>query len=79
MKPEIIAVTVIFFAFCFAEFLRTDLFHKARQRRKDGIVEFLSTTILLIVTQPLVLLAGGLLAATRESGRELLPRDGRFQ
>ena len=64
MKPEIIAVTVIFFAFCFAEFLRTDLFHKARQRRKDGIVEFLSTTILLIVTQPLVLLAGGLLAAT---------------
>ena len=64
MKPEIIAVLAIFFTFAVVEFVRTDLFKKQGQRRKDGIVEFVSTTVLLVLTQPLVLLGGGLLAAT---------------
>lgn len=64
MRPEIIAILTIFFAFAFAEFFYTNLFHKPRQRRKDVIVEIVGTTTLLILTQPLVLLGGGLLAAT---------------
>ena len=63
MKPEIIAVLIIFFTFAVVEFVRTGLFKKEGQRRKDGIVEFVSTTVLLVFTQPLVLLGGGLLAA----------------
>lgn len=63
MKPEIIIILLIFAVFATAEFLRTDLFHKAGQRRKDGIVEAVSSLILLIFTQPFVLLCGGLLAA----------------
>jgi sterol desaturase/sphingolipid hydroxylase (fatty acid hydroxylase superfamily) len=63
LKPEIIAVLIIFFTFAVVEFVRTGLFKKEGQRRKDGIVEFVSTTVLLVFTQPLVLLGGGLLAA----------------
>lgn len=63
MKPEVLIGLIIFVAFCVAEFLRTGLFHKKGQRRKDGIVEVVSTTILFAVTQPLVLLSGGLVAA----------------
>ncbi len=64
MKPEIIAIVAIFLAFALAEFFRTNLFHKPRQRRKDAIVEFVGTSTLLLLTQPLVLLGGGLIAAT---------------
>lgn len=64
MKPEIIAILIIFIAFALAEYLFTNLFHKPRQRRKDVIVEVVGTSTLLILTQPLVLLAGGLLVAT---------------
>ena len=63
MKPEVLTGLVIFVAFCVAEFVRTGFFHKKGQRRKDGIVELVSTTMLFAVTQPLVLVAGGLLAA----------------
>ena len=64
MKPEIIAILLIFAVFATAEFLRTNLFHKAGQQRKDGIVEAVSELTLLIFTQPFVLFCGGLLAAT---------------
>ena len=64
MRPEIIAILTIFFAFAFAELVYTNLFRKPRQRRKDMIVEIVGTSTLLILTQPLVLLGGGLLAAT---------------
>ena len=64
MKPEILAIAAIFLAFALAEFFRTNLFHKPRQRRKDAIVEFVGTSTLLLLTQPLVLLGGGLIAAT---------------
>lgn len=64
MKPEIIAILLIFAMFATAEFFRTNLFHKAGQQRKDGIVEVVSALTLLIFTQPFVLFCGGLLAAT---------------
>ncbi|MDA0705547.1 MAG: hypothetical protein O2907_00880 [Proteobacteria bacterium] len=63
MRPETIAIAAIFLGFALAEFVRTNLFHKVRQRRKDGVVEVISTATLVMLTQPLVLLAGGLLAA----------------
>lgn len=63
MKPEIIAILVIFLGFALVEFFRTNLFRKPRQRRKDAVVEVVGTSTLLLLTQPLVLLAGGLLAA----------------
>ena len=64
MKPEIIAILSIFVAFALAEFLRSNLFHKAGQRRKDAVVETVSTLTLLVFTQPFVLYCGALLAAT---------------
>ena len=64
MRPETIAILAIFLFFALAEFLRTNLFHKPRQRRKDGVVEIISTSTLVLLTQPLVLLGGGLAAAT---------------
>ena len=70
MKPEIIAVLLIFVAFAAAEFVSTGFFHKQGQRRKDGVVEVISTTILLIFTQPVVLLGGGLLAAALFPGQQ---------
>lgn len=63
MRPETIAIAAIFLGFALAEFLRTNLFNKARQQRKDGVVEAVSMATLILLTQPLVLLGGGLLAA----------------
>ncbi|MCH9696236.1 MAG: sterol desaturase family protein [Gammaproteobacteria bacterium] len=63
MKPEVIVASSIFIAFCIAELARTNLLNKPGQRRKDAVVEVIGTLVLLVVTQPLVLLAGGLLAA----------------
>ena len=63
MRPETLAILSIFLFFALAEFLRTNLFHKPRQRRKDGVVEIFSTATLVLLTQPFVLLCGGLAAA----------------
>ncbi len=63
VRPETIAIAAIFIGFALAELLRTNLFNKAGQRRKDGVVEAISMATLILLTQPLVLLAGGLLAA----------------
>lgn len=48
-------VIAIYLAFGLIEFLRSDLFSKSEQCRDDGIVEVISTTLLLVVTQPLIL------------------------
>lgn len=48
-------VIAIYLAFGLIEFLRSDLFSKQEQCRNDGIVEVISTTLLLVVTQPLIL------------------------
>jgi len=64
VRPETIAILAIFLAFAFAEYLFTSLLHKPRQRRKDLIVEIIGSSTLVLLTQPLVLLGGGLIAAT---------------
>ena len=63
MKPEIIAILIIFLLFATAEFLRTGLFKKPGQKRDDVIVEVASTLVLLFFTQPFVLFCGAALAA----------------
>ena len=56
MKPEILIILLIFVAFAVAEGLRTGFFSKPGQRPKDSVVELVGGLILLLVTQPLVLL-----------------------
>ena len=70
MRPEVLAILLIFITFSVAEFLRTGFFHKEGQRRKDGIVEITSTLTLTVLTQPFVLLCGGLLAAALFPGQQ---------
>lgn len=56
MKPEIMIVFCIFFAFIFAEILFSQFFKKTEQVKSDGVVEFVSTIALLLFTQPKILL-----------------------
>ncbi|MGJ8686469.1 MAG: sterol desaturase family protein [Spongiibacteraceae bacterium] len=70
MRPELLILVCIFAAFAIAEALRTGLFRKPEQRRKDVIVETISSLFLLIVTQPTVLLCSGLLMAYWFPGAE---------
>lgn len=49
-------VVAIYLAFGLLELLRSDLFRKAEQCRNDGIVEVVSTVLLLTVTQPGIIL-----------------------
>ena len=63
MKPEVIVIFCIFFGFILLEILFTNFFKKDKQTGSDGIVEIISTLVLLLVTQPLVLaMAFGLTA-----------------
>jgi sterol desaturase/sphingolipid hydroxylase (fatty acid hydroxylase superfamily) len=55
MKPEVIAVLIVFALFSFIEMWRVGLFKKAQARAGDGMVELISTLTLLIVTQPMIL------------------------
>jgi sterol desaturase/sphingolipid hydroxylase (fatty acid hydroxylase superfamily) len=57
MKPEIIVVLGIFIAFILAEIIFTNFFKKKNQKASDGIVEFFSTGVLLLLTQPLIIAA----------------------
>lgn len=54
---------MIFIGFALAELARTQLFRKPGQRRKDALVEAISTGALAFVIQPFVLFMGGALAA----------------
>ena len=49
-------VIAIYITFGLVEFLRSDLFRKPEQCRNDGIVETVSTILLLTVTQPGIIL-----------------------
>jgi len=62
MKPEIIAILSIFLAFIMAEILLTRFFKKKNQKPSDGAVEFISTAMLLFLTQPLIIGGGYALA-----------------
>lgn len=63
MRTEVIAIFLIFICFALAELVRTQLFRKPGQRRKDALVEAVSTGVLAFVTQPFVLFLGGTLTA----------------
>ncbi len=57
MPIETWVVIAIYLGFGVIEFFRSDLFSKPEQCRNDGIIEVVSTTLLLIVTQPLIIAA----------------------
>jgi sterol desaturase/sphingolipid hydroxylase (fatty acid hydroxylase superfamily) len=63
MEPATIVVIGILLAYGLAEFLRSDLFSKKEQCRNDGITEAISTFMLLIVTQPLIIASVSLLGS----------------
>ena len=63
MKPEIIAVLSILVGFIVLEILFTQFFKKPGQKRADGIVEIISSGMLVLFTQPLVL-GGGMYVAS---------------
>ena len=62
MKPEIIVVLSIFIGFIVLEVLFTQFFRKEKQVKGDGWVDLISTLMLTIITQPIVV-AGGFAAA----------------
>lgn len=55
MPVETWVVIAIYFGFGLLELVRSDLFSKAEQSRDDAIVEVVSTVLLVIVTQPLII------------------------
>lgn len=61
MATATLVVIGIFVAFGLIEFARSDLFSKKEQCRNDGIAETISTFMLLIVTQPLIIASVSLL------------------
>lgn len=63
-KSTIIIILAIYFGFALIELARTGLFSKPEQTRGDGIVEAVSTVVLLFVTQPFILLSSAWLASS---------------
>ncbi|WP_114521019.1 sterol desaturase family protein [Altererythrobacter sp. ZODW24] len=63
MPSSTIAILLIYFSYGVLEFFRSDLFGKNEQTRDDGIIEFVSTTVLLLATQPAILFTSGALAS----------------
>ena len=69
MKIEFFLILLIFVGFALAEAVSTGFLKKPGQRRKDAIVEAVSSFVLIGFTQPFILLAAGLLTA------QLLPNS----
>jgi sterol desaturase/sphingolipid hydroxylase (fatty acid hydroxylase superfamily) len=63
MKPEMLIILGIFLLFIVLEIIFTSFFRKAGQKSGDAAVEIGSTMVLLLITQPMVLLASGYLAS----------------
>ncbi|MDZ7588629.1 MAG: sterol desaturase family protein [Parasphingorhabdus sp.] len=61
MRTDTLLILGIYFIFGVFELLRTQLFAKGEQTRDDGIIEIVSTAVLLIFTQPMIILLSGLL------------------
>lgn len=57
MKPELFAITGVFLLFAIAEGIRSSFFRKPGQRGKDIAVELIGPFVLMIVTQPLIIVA----------------------
>ena len=55
MKPELMVILAIFAGFIILEIIFTDFWKKHGQQRKDAIVEFVGSTVLVGITQPLVI------------------------
>ena len=55
MPTSTIVILAIYFSFALLELWRSNLFGKAEQTRDDGIVEVVSTGVLLALTQPAIL------------------------
>jgi sterol desaturase/sphingolipid hydroxylase (fatty acid hydroxylase superfamily) len=64
LKIEYFLILLIFVGFALAEAVSTGFLRKPGQRRKDAIVEAVSSFILIGFTQPFILLAAGMLTAT---------------
>ena len=62
MPTSTLAIVAIYFGYAALELWRSNLFGKAEQTRDDGIVEAVSMTMLLAVTQPAVLFSAGAIA-----------------
>lgn len=60
MKPEIIIVLSILLGFIILEILFTSFFRKPGQKSSDGIVEIVSSGMLLLFTQPTILMLSAL-------------------
>jgi len=56
MKPEMIVIIGIFAGFALLEAWRSNLIHKPGQRRQDVTIELVSSLVLLLFTQPMILL-----------------------
>lgn len=63
MKPETLVIVCIFLGFILLEIAFSKFFNKKGQKKEDAVVELFSSSVLILLTQPLVLLMGGLLAA----------------
>ncbi len=63
MKPEILVILCIFLGFITLEIIFTQFFKKEGQKPGDGIVEFIGTLVLTLITQPLVMGMGFAVAA----------------
>ena len=61
MPAYTIAVLGIYLGFAVLELFRSNLFSKSEQTRDDGIVEAISMTMLLAVTQPAIIFASAAL------------------
>ena len=70
MPASTIAVLSIFFGFAVLELWRTKLFSKDEQTRDDGIVEVVSSIMLLAVTQPTIILTSAWLLGQFAPGLE---------
>ena len=63
MKIEMLIILGILMGFVVLEIIFTNFFRKPQQTRGDGTVEIISTLTLILITQPFVLLAGGIVAS----------------
>jgi sterol desaturase/sphingolipid hydroxylase (fatty acid hydroxylase superfamily) len=56
MRPEIQIIAAIFVGFAVLEILFSNFFRKPGQHPKDAVVEVIGSVVLLVVTQPMILL-----------------------
>ena len=62
MPASTIAILAIYFGFAALELARSNLFAKPEQTRDDAVVEAVSMTMLLAVTQPAIVFVSGAIA-----------------